>query len=143
GAGGRVSHRRAQLRHGEAARRRRADGPGAGRRGAAAGLRPGERRGMTLDVCRTVAAFRTACDRARDGGKRLGLVPTMGALHEGHLALVRAARERAATVAVTIFVNPTQFGPKEDFEKYPRDLEADLEKCRSAGASLVFAPGVA
>jgi pantoate--beta-alanine ligase len=98
---------------------------------------------MKLEVCRTVAEFRAACDHVRAAGNKLGLVPTMGALHEGHLALVRAAAERAHTVAVTIFVNPTQFGPSEDLERYPRDLEGDLQKCRGAGVALVFAPEAA
>ena len=70
----------------------------------------------------------------------LGLVPTMGALHRGHVALIAEARRRSVNVAVTIFVNPTQFGLNEDLARYPRDLEGDLEKCRGAGASLVFAP---
>jgi pantoate--beta-alanine ligase len=96
---------------------------------------------MTLEVTRTVGEFRAACDQARKTGK-LGLVPTMGALHRGHVALIEEAGKRAATVAVTIFVNPTQFGPKEDLARYPRDLEGDLEKCRGAGARLVFAPAV-
>ncbi len=97
---------------------------------------------MSLPVCSGVAEFREACDRLRGAGAGLGLVPTMGALHEGHLSLVRAARERVEAVAVTIFVNPTQFGPTEDFDRYPRELECDVEKCRRAGASLVFAPPV-
>ena len=94
---------------------------------------------MTLEVLRTVAEFRAACERARSIGS-LGLVPTMGALHRGHVALIEEARRRSVNVAVTIFVNPTQFGPNEDLARYPRDLEGDLEKCRGAGASLVFAP---
>lgn len=76
--------------------------------------------------------------RAR--GETLALVPTMGFLHEGHLSLIREGARRADRVAVSIFVNPTQFGPSEDLSRYPRDLEGDLEKCRSAGASLVYAP---
>ncbi len=95
---------------------------------------------MTARVIETAAEFREACDGVRARGERLGLVPTMGALHSGHLALVEEARRRAACVAVTIFVNPTQFGPNEDFARYPRNLEADVERCRDAGASLVFAP---
>ena len=71
---------------------------------------------------------------------RVAVVMTMGALHEGHRALMRAARERSAFVLVTIFVNPLQFGPNEDFDKYPRTLEADLEICRAEGVSVVFAP---
>jgi pantoate--beta-alanine ligase len=70
----------------------------------------------------------------------LALVPTMGYLHEGHLGLVREGRRRAASVAVWIFVNPSQFGPTEDLARYPRDLEGDLAKCASAGADLVYAP---
>ncbi len=95
---------------------------------------------MSLEVCRSVAEFREACDDARRRGHHLGLVPTMGALHAGHMALVRAARDRASVVAVTIFVNPTQFGPNEDLDKYPRDFDGDLAKCRAEGAALVFAP---
>jgi pantoate--beta-alanine ligase len=85
-------------------------------------------------------AFRRACDVARGRGERVGLVPTMGALHAGHLALIAEARRHAGFVAVSIFVNPTQFGPNEDLARYPRTLEADVEKCERAGAALVFAP---
>jgi pantoate--beta-alanine ligase len=92
-----------------------------------------------LEVHTTVAAFRAACDRLREAG-RLALVPTMGALHRGHLALVAEGRRRAANVAVSIFVNPTQFGPNEDFAKYPRPIERDLELCREAGVRLAFTP---
>jgi len=78
--------------------------------------------------------------RSSAGGQTLALVPTMGALHEGHLTLVREAAARADRVAVTIFVNPTQFGANEDLDTYPRDLAGDLEKCAEAGAWLVYAP---
>jgi pantoate--beta-alanine ligase len=97
---------------------------------------------MTLTLSTTVAKFRAACERVRRDGQRLGLVPTMGALHAGHLALIEAAKRRADQVFVSVFVNPTQFGPTEDFEQYPRDLEADLEQCTQAGVTHVFAPAV-
>ena len=80
---------------------------------------------------------------ARREGKTIGLVPTMGALHEGHLTLVSRAREVCDFVAVSVFVNPTQFGPSEDLDKYPRPLESDAEKCRDAGVDLIFAPSAA
>jgi len=96
-----------------------------------------------LEVCETVAAFRAACDALRVEDRKLGFVPTMGALHRGHLALVAEARRRAPNVAVSIFVNPTQFGPNEDFARYPRPLERDLELCREAGVRLVFTPSPA
>lgn len=91
-------------------------------------------------VVREPGEFRSRCEDARRSGRTVGLVPTMGALHEGHLALVDEARSRASFVAVTIFVNPTQFGPNEDFARYPRTLERDLERLASRGVSLVFAP---
>jgi pantoate--beta-alanine ligase len=78
-------------------------------------------------------------EHARDAG-RLGFVPTMGALHDGHRALMREAKRRADFTLVSIFVNPTQFGPKEDLAKYPRDLEGDVAKCAAEGVALVFAP---
>src|SRR5450432_787195 len=93
-----------------------------------------------LTVHHTVREFRAAANSVRAAGKRLGLVPTMGALHAGHLSLVREARSHAAVVGVTIFVNPTQFGPNEDFARYPRTLERDLELCREVGVAHVFAP---
>ncbi len=89
-----------------------------------------------------VREARNASRGARSRGARVGLVPTMGYLHEGHLALVRRARELAEFVVVSIFVNPTQFGPNEDFERYPRDWERDSDLCRRAGVDLVFAPPV-
>jgi pantoate--beta-alanine ligase len=88
-------------------------------------------------------AFRRACVDARSRGETVGLVPTMGALHDGHLALIAEAKRRASFVVVSIFVNPTQFGPNEDYARYPRTLEADAAKCESAGVQGIFAPDVA
>jgi pantoate--beta-alanine ligase len=95
---------------------------------------------VTLTVHHTIREFRAAANAVRAAGERFGLVPTMGALHAGHLSLVKEARRHAAEVGVTIFVNPTQFGPNEDFARYPRTLERDVELCREAGVSHVFAP---
>lgn len=93
-----------------------------------------------MEIWRSPDAFRHACDEARRRGERVALVPTMGALHPGHQALVTEACKKASFVAVSIFVNPTQFGPNEDFARYPRDLEGDAQKCAAAGARGVFAP---
>src|SRR5438067_13619766 len=92
-----------------------------------------------LPLVRTAHDFRRACQEARVDAP-LALVPTMGYLHDGHTSLIRAARQAAPTVAVTIFVNPAQFGPNEDLARYPRDLDGDLAKCASAGVSFAFAP---
>lgn len=91
-------------------------------------------------VFREAEAFRRACDAVRRNGQRVGFVPTMGALHEGHLTLVAEARRHASFVAASVFVNPTQFGPGEDLDRYPRDLAGDVAKLTSAGAAAVFAP---
>src|SRR6202046_1624058 len=93
-------------------------------------------------VLKTIAETRSACARFRAAGKTLGLVPTMGSLHEGHLSLVRAAQASCGAVAVSIFVNPTQFGPHEDFAAYPRSFHADCALAESHGAHIVFAPTV-
>ena len=92
-----------------------------------------------MTICKTAAEVR-AHRRARRAGSRLGFVPTMGALHEGHLSLVRAAREHCDTVAVSVFVNPTQFAPHEDFDQYPRTLERDRELLYQEGVDLLFVP---
>lgn len=89
-----------------------------------------------------VAEMQTAAAGARSLGRRLGFVPTMGALHEGHLALVRRAKKECDVTVVSIFVNPAQFGPHEDYLKYPRDLESDTELLRREGVDWLFAPSV-
>src|SRR5438309_7962807 len=95
-----------------------------------------------MRVLETIQQMRSSCEAARQGEKRLGFVPTMGALHEGHLSLVRAAKTRCDMVAASIFVNPTQFGPNEDFSKYPRSFERDRELLENEGVELLFAPSV-
>src|SRR6202034_2817216 len=95
-----------------------------------------------MKICYTIDDMREACRGVRRGGQRLGFVPTMGALHEGHLSLVRAARHRCEVVAASIFVNPTQFGPNEDLAKYPRRFERDRELLEKEGVELLFAPSV-
>src|SRR5436189_4163735 len=89
-----------------------------------------------MTVVKTISDARA--ERAKLG--KLALVPTMGALHRGHLSLIEYARQSAPFTAVSIFVNPTQFGPKEDFTKYPRPIEEDLKKCERAGVDFVFNP---
>ncbi|QDV18084.1 Pantoate-beta-alanine ligase [Gimesia panareensis] len=93
-----------------------------------------------MDTVAEIPELRQRVQSARQGGAVVGFVPTMGALHAGHVSLVEAARRDCDFVVVSIFVNPTQFGPNEDFEKYPRVLEQDLEKCQTAGADLVWTP---
>src|SRR5438094_6765515 len=95
-----------------------------------------------IAVARTVAALREAIAGWRARQERVGLVPTMGALHRGHLALVEAARRDCRRVVASLFVNPRQFGPREDFAAYPRSEAADLAKFSEAGVDLVFAPTV-
>ena len=92
-------------------------------------------------VYRTIPEMRNAVAVARNAGQRVGLVPTMGALHAGHARLIRDAHSECDFVVVSIFVNPTQFGPNEDFERYPRAFEADRELCAQCGAAAIFAPG--
>ena len=95
-----------------------------------------------MEILRTVAELRQWSRQERNGGKIIGLVPTMGALHAGHASLIRAAKASCGRVAVSIFVNPTQFGPNEDYARYPRAFEADCALARAEGADVVFAPTV-
>jgi pantoate--beta-alanine ligase len=95
---------------------------------------------MTAALITTVAALRAALEPLRRAGKRIGLVPTMGALHEGHLSLVRASQAECQATVVSIFVNPSQFGPGEDFGNYPRTLRSDCDKLAGCGADFVLAP---
>ncbi|MGN6215759.1 MAG: pantoate--beta-alanine ligase [Solirubrobacterales bacterium] len=97
---------------------------------------------MAAPALRTKAELRALLADARRAGQTIGLVPTMGYLHEGHLSLIRAARAECDLVVMSLFVNPTQFGPGEDLERYPRDEERDLRLAAEAGADLVFAPPV-
>jgi pantoate--beta-alanine ligase len=93
-----------------------------------------------MKICTTSSEVRSACREAQ--AHRLGLVPTMGALHEGHLSLIRAAKAQCDLVAVSIFVNPTQFGPSEDLARYPRPFERDIQLLEKEGVDIVFAPSV-
>ncbi|HEX9122196.1 MAG TPA: pantoate--beta-alanine ligase [Actinomycetota bacterium] len=95
-----------------------------------------------MELIRTAVAFRRALDQARAGGAVVGFVPTMGALHEGHASLIRRARDECGAVAVSIFVNPLQFGTNEGFGDYPRDEERDLARAAELGVDVVFAPPV-
>jgi pantoate--beta-alanine ligase len=88
----------------------------------------------------SISDMQSLAESLRREGKTIGFVPTMGFLHEGHLSLMRTAREECDIVVVSIFVNPTQFGPNEDFERYPRDAEGDRKKCESAGVDIIFMP---
>jgi pantoate--beta-alanine ligase len=98
---------------------------------------------MKVSLAETIPDVRRSVAEARGRGLSIGLVPTMGALHAGHASLIRAAREETGYVVVSIFVNPTQFGPQEDYSRYPRSLESDLELCERERVDLVFAPGAA
>lgn len=93
-----------------------------------------------MQIIERIEPLRIALEEPRRGGKGIALVPTMGALHEGHLALIDHARERAATVVMSLFVNPLQFGPNEDFARYPRDRGGDARLAEARGADILFAP---
>ncbi|HEX3740843.1 MAG TPA: pantoate--beta-alanine ligase [Terriglobales bacterium] len=95
-----------------------------------------------MKIIKTIEEMRELRRAARKSGKRLGLVPTMGALHQGHLSLVQTARDKSDIVAVSIFVNPTQFAPHEDFAKYPRNLENDCQMLEHEYVDVIFAPSV-
>lgn len=95
-----------------------------------------------MELVTTVSDVRASVRSARASGKRVGLVPTMGYLHEGHLSLMRRARSECEFAVVSIFVNPTQFGPNEDYSRYPRNLDRDLALCRSIPVDLIFHPDV-
>lgn len=94
----------------------------------------------TTIVCKTIADVRAEIQKLKSSGKTIGFVPTMGALHAGHLSLIEHARENSDEVVVSIFVNPTQFGPNEDYESYPRQVESDIKDCEKEGVSIVFVP---
>jgi pantoate--beta-alanine ligase len=98
---------------------------------------------LPFEIFRDPRAMRAKAEDLRRDGRRIAVVPTMGALHDGHLALLRAARGKADAVILTIFVNPTQFGPSEDLSRYPRDEAGDLVKARTAGIDLAFCPDAA
>jgi len=96
--------------------------------------------GVIMKLAKTIESVRTLVKAAKSEGKKVGFVPTMGALHVGHVSLMEAAAKDCDFIVVSIFVNPTQFGPGEDFEKYPRPIERDLEICKKAGVDVVFNP---
>lgn len=98
---------------------------------------------MLPPVAATIAEVRTAVATSRAAGKRIGFVPTMGALHAGHASLIRASRAECDFTVVSIFVNPTQFGPNEDFSRYPQTFDADRELCGALGIDVIFAPSTA
>jgi pantoate--beta-alanine ligase len=95
-----------------------------------------------MEIIETVAGMQKKCEEIRLLGKRIAFVPTMGFLHEGHLRLMAEGRRLADVLVMSIFVNPTQFGPAEDYEEYPRDMAGDISKAREVGVDIIFAPSV-
>ena len=93
-----------------------------------------------IEIIETVGMMQEKAEQIRLSGKKIGLFPTLGFLHEGHLELIRQGRKRADILVMSLFVNPTQFGPNEDFDKYPRDIEGDIKKAQGEGADVVFLP---
>ena len=93
-----------------------------------------------MEIAETIESVRSLVKESRTQDKTIGFVPTMGALHIGHISLIQAAREKCDFVVVSIFVNPAQFGPGEDFEKYPRPVETDLQICKQESVDVVFMP---
>ena len=94
-----------------------------------------------MNIITSLSEMQSTAESLRRQGKRIGFVPTMGFLHEGHLSLMRASRKECDVTVVSIFVNPTQFGPQEDLDRYPRDAEGDRKKCESVGVDILFMPG--
>lgn len=93
-----------------------------------------------MDICKTISQTREIIRDIKKKNKTIGFTPTMGALHEGHLSLIRQSKKETDFTVVSIYVNPIQFGPREDFKKYPRNLEKDVKMCKENGVDLVFAP---
>lgn len=93
-----------------------------------------------MKIIRSIRGIKREIEKRHRRGKTVGLVPTMGALHEGHLSLMRMARRQCSIVVVSLFVNPTQFGPNEDYKRYPRNLKGDAKQCKGAGVDILFVP---
>jgi pantoate--beta-alanine ligase len=93
-----------------------------------------------MEIVKTIEKVKKIVAKAKSAGRKIGFVPTMGALHEGHFSLTRAAKKQTDFVVVSVFVNPTQFGPDEDLAKYPRPFKKDVDACRKLGVDVVFAP---
>lgn len=95
-----------------------------------------------MKIFRTISSIKEEIKKLKNRGKKIGFVPTMGALHDGHVSLIKKARKETDVVVVSIFVNPRQFGQNEDYEVYPRNLKADADICRQSGVDIIFAPTV-